>query len=65
MTKHLAKLMLIPVLIFASLIKIYVGTTYDYGKGYELSYCGLRFACSLRGEYVSCAPPPPDMTGYY
>lgn len=36
MTKHLAKLMLIPVLIFASLIKIYVGTTYDYGKGYEL-----------------------------
>lgn len=65
MTKHLAKLMLIPVLIFASLIKIYVGTTYDYGKGYEMSYCGLRFACSLRGGICILCPPPPDMTGYY
>lgn len=69
MTKHLAKLMMIPEFIIASLFEKHVCTTYDYimaRLGYELSYFGQRFACSWGEGYICilCFSPP-DMTGYY
>lgn len=69
MTKHLAKLMMIPEFITASLFEKHVCTTYDYimarlGMNCHILVRDLH-AHGGRDIYISCVFSPPDMTGYY